>query len=248
MTSQIIYNEANDFFHSRKGKIHIGDYEIQERYNKRIQLINKIDGINVKTYFRILKYFNDSTIIKKQQEQVGQPKQKITYHYIFDIIGPNIKRTDYLKHRFFSCKKICKKMSEKSIQSFFRSISKMLVNIRINKITGLIESDKIPIYKNKNYKKINSHIMIKPNKKYALIGECCICYDKTYTITSCSHHVCVECWSELKNNTCPYCRKPNMKFDIKNFAKCVNLNKNASNASNASDVLDVSNVKSCDKN
>ena len=38
--------------------------------------------------------------------------------------------------------------------------------------------------------------------------ECCVCYDKTATITPCGHHICLECVSKIKiyNCECENCK------------------------------------------
>lgn len=51
--------------------------------------------------------------------------------------------------------------------------------------------------------------------EYIDCGECCICYDKTFTKTSCNHFLCVECWTKIKNTTeCPYCRHKKIKIRL----------------------------------
>ena len=42
--------------------------------------------------------------------------------------------------------------------------------------------------------------------EYSDSVDCIVCYDKTYTKTSCSHSLCVECWSNLRKYECPLCR------------------------------------------
>lgn len=36
---------------------------------------------------------------------------------------------------------------------------------------------------------------------------CIVCYENTTTITSCNHHLCIDCWTKLKKNYCPVCRE-----------------------------------------
>jgi len=39
--------------------------------------------------------------------------------------------------------------------------------------------------------------------------ECCVCYDKTTTLTSCEHHLCIGCWDQMTKkhlNACPLCK------------------------------------------
>ena len=37
--------------------------------------------------------------------------------------------------------------------------------------------------------------------------QCCVCLDKTQSVTECGHALCCICWSKLKKRKCPCCRK-----------------------------------------
>lgn len=37
--------------------------------------------------------------------------------------------------------------------------------------------------------------------------QCCVCLDKTQSVTECGHALCCICWSKLKKRICPCCRK-----------------------------------------
>jgi len=40
--------------------------------------------------------------------------------------------------------------------------------------------------------------------------ECCVCYEKTVTFTSCEHHLCIQCWDEMLQKhlkECPLCKR-----------------------------------------
>lgn len=45
------------------------------------------------------------------------------------------------------------------------------------------------------------------------VGDiCCVCHEKTATLTKCNHNLCVKCYSKIKKNNgensiCPLCRK-----------------------------------------
>ena len=55
------------------------------------------------------------------------------------------------------------------------------------------------------------------NIKKTCSDECCVCYNKTKTKTSCKHSLCVRCWSKMYNDIecpddddcvkCPMCRQ-----------------------------------------
>ena len=49
----------------------------------------------------------------------------------------------------------------------------------------------------------------------SIFEECCVCYEKTITLTSCNHTLCVPCWSKIRYTQdedgdevkhCPVCR------------------------------------------
>ena len=44
-------------------------------------------------------------------------------------------------------------------------------------------------------------------KSYEKQDDCCVCFEKTTHTTECGHFLCEECIPNLKNNTCPMCRK-----------------------------------------
>lgn len=51
----------------------------------------------------------------------------------------------------------------------------------------------------------------------SVFDDCCVCYDKTITITPCKHSLCIPCWSKIEdtedeegessNRLCPVCRE-----------------------------------------
>jgi hypothetical protein len=49
----------------------------------------------------------------------------------------------------------------------------------------------------------------------SVFQDCCVCYDKTITITPCNHALCIPCWGKIKeteddgeeNRLCPVCRE-----------------------------------------
>lgn len=45
--------------------------------------------------------------------------------------------------------------------------------------------------------------------------DCCVCLEKTMGKTKCNHHICLACFTNLKNPKCPLCRA-----DIYDFGDC----------------------------
>ena len=43
-------------------------------------------------------------------------------------------------------------------------------------------------------------------KKIIVKSKCSVCFDNTKTKTPCYHIVCMVCWIQIKNKTCPICR------------------------------------------
>lgn len=63
----------------------------------------------------------------------------------------------------------------------------------------------------------HSEQFTKPEKRFESLirmhnvkpdGEmCCVCHELTISKTQCKHHMCLQCWSQLANTSCPMCRK-----------------------------------------
>jgi hypothetical protein len=66
------------------------------------------------------------------------------------------------------------------------------------------------------YEKYSS-MFVKPRKFYDHIlkfhnvklagDECCVCYERTKSMTKCKHYLCLQCRPQLKEEKCPICRK-----------------------------------------
>ena len=118
------------------------------------------------------------------------------------------------------------KLSLKNIKKFIIQLKDILPRLNFNKITGLFEFEfEFDMQKNKKLitfadSKTNNILELdvidsgsSSDYKYTECGECCVCYDETLTKTSCSHFLCIECWSNIKNMDCPYCRHKKIKFN-----------------------------------
>lgn len=177
-TSHIIYNRSIDFFSFAKSKC-----ENCTSFKLPVYFLKKIDGRDVKSYFKI--------------DKIIYPNKKIKWAYSFEIISKKIIFYDGSTYKLFGLYKKYKTLSVKKIQLFLELINNTLTNSKFNKLSGIIEcvTNSDAYVNNDNY------------------GECCICYEPTITRTNCSHNVCVDCWSKIgKKNECPYCRTKKIKI------------------------------------
>ena len=116
--------------------------------------------------------------------------------YFFDISSKKIKINNNEFFKFLIYEKTFEKLTLNNIQLFLKFISEIMEKVNFNKLTGIFESLNIE----------QSHL-----KNSFVTKECCVCYDKTMTQTSCKHFLCLECWSKLKKiSECPYCRCENI--------------------------------------
>ena len=201
-TTIIIYNKANDFFSSSDSKHPCGSCENYAEFKLNIPVIKKMFGFDVESYILI--------------EKKNVVDNKYKHIFKFEIITKKltINNSDYYK--FFSYEKKMSNLNLKNTQKFVNLVKEILPQLIFNKLTGLFEF-KI----NKNNKPINFSDTKTNNLlgidtfgyEYSDCGECCVCYDKTLTKTSCNHFLCLECWTKIKNTTeCPYCRHKKIKI------------------------------------
>jgi len=40
----------------------------------------------------------------------------------------------------------------------------------------------------------------------SFFDDCCVCQEKTQTLTECGHALCHECWNRIERHVCPMCR------------------------------------------
>jgi hypothetical protein len=131
-------------------------------------------------------------------------RKQITFVIISEQIksGPN-----YENYVLYSkCLKEDIYFKQKDFQDIINKIKKLLPNLKINKVTGIIEH----IY-DKTYEQI---CLDEFGTNYFCNTNCSICDEKTLTKTNCNHPICVECWSQIKNKTCPLCRQDNIHIKL----------------------------------
>lgn len=187
-TSLKLYNITNRFFNPKKSKYfcHKNDFSIL------IPVIKKICGFYVKTTLNIKKQYNDN---KKNEEFV----------FMFYISSKKVKINKMEYYKFFWLSKKYTELNLNNINNFLHQIKIILNTIKYNRLIGIFESDELKNIENILY-------LNRINKKNINPCECCICYEKTICTTKCNHYLCLECWSKLKKNDCPYCRSKFIKI------------------------------------
>lgn len=201
-TTMIIYNKANEFFSSSESICYCDSCQNYVEFREIIPVIKKMFGIDVKSHIVIEK--------KKTSEN--------NYIHLFklEIITEKLKINNSDYYKFFSCEKKMSNLNIKNTQKFVNLIKEILPKLIFNKLTGLFEFDIIKNKKLFNFvdTRINTVLGIDTfDCEYSDSGECCVCYDKTLTKTSCNHFLCVECWTKINNpSICPYCRHKKIKI------------------------------------
>lgn len=211
-TSSIIYNKAIEFFSLkesqptysyRSNKINNVEFKL------RIPIIQKMCNFNVNSFILIEKNFNNSQ-----------------FTYKFEIHSKKIKLNESKYYKFFSFEQKYLSLSIKYLNKFIKYVKDILPKLYFNKLLGIFEFDCV---KNKNLinfsnSEINNILGLDIfGLKYSnCSGECCICYDKTITKTSCNHFICVECWTNINEpSICPYCRCKKIKICLFDNAKSI---------------------------
>jgi hypothetical protein len=90
-------------------------------------------------------------------------------------------------------------MEEKPLGMAIYIIEKLPL-LRFNKINSKLVTDDIT---EDEMVTIFKEISL-PNGKYTF-SECCVCLETTKHKTSCGHHLCVPCWSKIKEKYCEEC-------------------------------------------
>jgi hypothetical protein len=85
-----------------------------------------------------------------------------------------------------------------------------LVKVKFNKLLGVFSSESPPISFCDAFE-IGAETGV-----ISVFEDCCVCYEKTKTLTPCNHSLCIPCWGETKytrdddgdeNRLCPICRE-----------------------------------------
>jgi len=119
----------------------------------------------------------------------------------------------YVLYKASVCKENTKPDKLKNIISMLTWSRDMLNYLKYDNITGKLYDTRITENVQK-YRDINDlcieifgSIVVKK-----LRTECCVCYEKTDTVSECGHNICLTCASKVKENDdeevlCPMCRE-----------------------------------------
>lgn len=186
-TSDYIYKESLKEFNCINNCCH----ENINIYKITLDTINKINGIDVECELLLNKIISKS---KKNEYYIG-----------IWIEGTKIFiNNTYENHNMFVCKEKLHKYNSAKINDFLTKLkNKILPNLRVDKVFGkfyLVNEEGKKIINEDN---VGIDIF---GLEYSNSNDCVVCYESTYTLTSCNHYLCVDCWNKLKNNNCPMCR------------------------------------------
>lgn len=101
---------------------------------------------------------------------------------------------------------ICEKSSlnEESLNLAFNKLKSFLESLKFDKFHGVLtDKDNVEIshWLTELFSDLNDNL------------ECCVCYEKTRSITPCCHRLCLVCRQNLQNNKCPLCREDLFQLD-----------------------------------
>jgi len=88
------------------------------------------------------------------------------------------------------------------IQSFVNVILNTLETLKFSKVEGCFMLKSV-CRKIICQKMVFGKFMENENKDDS---KCSVCFDYTKTKTPCNHVLCIPCWIQIKNKTCPMCR------------------------------------------
>lgn len=173
----------------------------------KIPIVQKIDSFGINSYI----------IVKK----ISLSNQ---YILAFQIHSKKLRSNNVKYYKFFGFEKKIHKLSINKIDYFIDKIKTILPRLFFDKLSGLFKfksnstvdsSNIINAVNNSDSSNLsNKFDKFESSNKF---GDCCVCYDKTSTTTSCSHFLCVECWTQIKNK-CPYCRTKNITIKKKSLS------------------------------
>ncbi len=156
-------------------------------YKKELKIINKIDDIKVQCMLNI------------------RPTNHTNYQYKMILSSPNIYVSESIAYqcceqvKFYEKSYVYDGLTLENINTFLLELKGIIRNLKFNKLFG---------------KFVLSNEFCEDEFGIDIFGlefcnaqECCVCLDKTLIKTDCEHYLCLACWSNLKNNSCPICRK-----------------------------------------
>ena len=187
MSAQFVFKEAQKRFYQTV------KYSNTDTYSITVPTINKIDEIDVKCNLAIYKEKADTRnkyfigfIIESKKISQGCPCCSNNKYILYS-----------LKEKLFC-------FTPKTINKFLlRAKNDILPNMKLDKVFGkfiLIGKDGKKQIQEEN---VGEDIF---GYEYSNCTKCSVCYELTYTHTSCNHPLCVSCWNQIENDVCPICR------------------------------------------
>lgn len=177
-----------DSIYSKKTK-KCDEYDGEESYTYFISCINKIAGIKIGTIELTFACYGCHFKINSNSICNGDYEDYILY-------AKNIPHPAPTK-----CQK--KKIQKDYIIFYLTEFKNILKNLKFDKCSGrfVLDGDIDNIME----------VLEDIDNVELIYDDCCVCRDKTTTTTICNHHICYECYSNLKvdddnNRTCPICR------------------------------------------
>lgn len=154
-------------------------------FSKNIPTIRKISNVCVKT-------------------EICFNKNGLEWNIFIQISSSNITDEDEENIVLFSrdLRKCSTEVTKKDIKVSLEKIKKIIPNLKFSKLLGKIQTDKLNSFEQICLNEFGS--------SFIESSECCVCSEPTITKTNCSHFLCVECWSHLRSNQCPMCRRNNI--------------------------------------
>ena len=97
----------------------------------------------------------------------------------------------------------CKKAETSAVElaAKFAELLKMLRRLKFSKFVGHFYD---PEDEYECAKLENEELSVAAG--LSVCDDCCVCQEKTETLTECGHALCHECWNRLDRHVCPMCR------------------------------------------
>ena len=178
--------------------------EIADNDHNRTEIdlqIKKVDGMDVKVYL-VLGVNADKT-------QLTFAHLKIMSSTIEEIIDDDVDN----KQLFLRVYNVAEYGTDLKFQvaNVLLDCKLALVKVKFNKLLGVFSSESPPVYSFCDAFEIGAETGV-----ISVFEDCCVCYEKTKTLTPCNHNLCIPCWGETKytrdddgdeNRLCPICRE-----------------------------------------
>lgn len=172
-----------------------------KQYSLQLDDIYEIDGISVNVFINILITDNkkDIVLLVINNSVVFDYGADEYYNMFRQNLSPSILKKDTDEPE----------LTFTDVALAFDNLKNYMSDIYHNKLTSR--------FANKSEDKLGMSLalssIIKSNKKINITEhKCCVCYDKTDTVSQCKHYLCLECWENIddddeSNKPCPLCRE-----------------------------------------